>query len=233
MALGQVTLDSIKFTLYDFLGYLLPGYVLLVAASVTEASFFDTSLLAMSGIADRPLLLSVAAYFLGQAAHRIAGLVKEWRYTWLSRAEPRLSDAVRARVREEARALSGITNDEDALTPLEIYLLADSYVAASEAKTDRDVLMAREGFCKTSMVAFGLLCIALLSSLTVNGATFQTEPGSAIQVGMASTAFLAAIAFCLSVLFRSSFLFFNRAKVNNTLLNFLVLREKGPEVVNE
>lgn len=49
-------LDKISVTLYDLLGYLLPGYVLLLACSVAEASFWGSSVFALSRISRNPIL---------------------------------------------------------------------------------------------------------------------------------------------------------------------------------
>ncbi len=59
-------LDKISVTLYDLLGYLLPGYVLLLASSVAEASYWErSSLFSVSSIGHNPVLAAIAAYFLG------------------------------------------------------------------------------------------------------------------------------------------------------------------------
>lgn len=222
-----MNLDKISLTLYDFLGYLLPGYVLIFACSLIESTLLGSNLFALSCISDNLLPFSVLAYFLGQAGHRISSLLKEWRYGWFSDRSYRLSTPVFERVREIAKDAYGVKLDAGAkLDTLETYLLADSYVVASGSSAERDILMAREGFCKTSMVAFGFLSAVLFSSLAVGGTKIQTRPGTFTQLTWITTTVLAVVTFCMTLLFRRGFVFYNRIKINNTLLTFLALREK-------
>jgi len=64
--------DKISVTLYDLLGYLLPGFIFLLVCSVAEASWFGTSLFALARYKNNPIAASIIAYFLGQAGHALA-----------------------------------------------------------------------------------------------------------------------------------------------------------------
>lgn len=222
-----MSLDKMSLTLYDFLGYLLPGYVLVFGCSLLESTFLDSDLFHLSRVADDLLLFTVLAYFFGHAGHRIGSLLKDWRYGWFRDRNRRLSAPVFERAREVVKDAYGIKLDEgEKLDTLETYLLADSYVVASGGSTERDVLMAREGFSKASMVAFGFLSLILLSSLIVGGTKVQTQSGAFTQLTWSTTTVLAVAMLSLTLLFRGAFIFFNRVKINNTLLTFLALREK-------
>jgi hypothetical protein len=72
-----VDLSKIAVTLYDVFGYLLPGYVLLFACSVFEATFLGTWFLSLSFLTAHALPFAVAAYFLGQVGHAIASWCTE------------------------------------------------------------------------------------------------------------------------------------------------------------
>lgn len=222
-----MSLDKISLTLYDFLGYLLPGYVLILVCSLVESTFLGTNLFSLSCITDNLLPITVIAYFLGQASHGIGSLLKEWRYGWFSDRSLRLSSPLLERVQEVAKDTYGVKlGDGEKLDTLELYLLADSYVVASGGSIERDVLMAREGSFKASMVAFGFLSLVLFSSLIVGGTKIQAQPGTFTRLTWITTTALAVVTLCLTLLFRRRFVFFNRVKVNNALLAFLALREK-------
>ena len=61
---------EIAITLYDLFGYLLPGYVVLFAASLIEATFVGTWFLSLSLLRDQAPAFAVVAYFMGQACTR-------------------------------------------------------------------------------------------------------------------------------------------------------------------
>lgn len=68
--------DKISVTLYDLLGYLLPGYILVIALAVLESTFLGSTLLTLQGIKSNPLPFSVVAYFLGQFCHAMGTTLK-------------------------------------------------------------------------------------------------------------------------------------------------------------
>jgi hypothetical protein len=220
-------IEKISLTLYDLLGYLLPGYVLLFVCSLIEATFLDSSLLNLSRITDDLLPSVIVAYFLGHACHGVGSLLRDSLHKWFSGRELHLSSSLFERAREVAKDAYGARLAEDEkLDTLETYLLADSYLVASECVIDRDTMIAREGFFKASMVSFGALFIVLLCSLIVGGVKIQTEPGIFVDLAWIATTVLAVIILGLTLLFRKRFIFFNRLKINRTLLTFLALREK-------
>lgn len=100
----------------------------------------------------------VACYFLGTIAHSVGSILKDWLPDFFSDKKSRLDQSILDRAKEMAKGLYGFTGeDERGLTTLEIYLLADSYVVASGKTVEREVLQAREGFYKASMVATAML----------------------------------------------------------------------------
>jgi hypothetical protein len=219
-------LDKISLTLYDLLGYLLPGYILFVACSIVESSFFATNLFALSRINHTPVSSAIAAYFLGHMSHAMGSLIVQKKRKWFDGKQYALDATVMKRASEEISATFGIVLAEgESLSKGEIYLLADSYIVASGGSGERDVLIARDGFFKASMAAAFVLSVALLSTVVV-GTQVQTTPGT--FVGLARTTVLPLILFLalLVWLFRSRFVFFNQIKKTNSLRTFLALRRK-------
>ncbi len=219
-------LDKITVTLYDLLGYLLPGYVLLFACSVLEASFWGSSVFALSHIGSNPILSAIVAYFLGQTSHAIASIFKSNKYRWFDdRGRYSLNPEIKQRVitaLTEAYAINLEVNQE--LSKIDSYLLADNYILASGGSVEREMLTAREGFFKSSMVAFAVLGITFFASLFSRLPRIQVQPEHFILPTRLSIVMLAFTFLALSWLFRERFIFFNRAKNNNALLTFLALR---------
>lgn len=224
-------LDKISVTLYDLLGYLLPGYVLLLACSVAEASFWGSSAFALSRISRNPILSAVVAYFLGQASHAVGSWIKTKRYRWFDdRGSYRLNPEITERVSQVLQETYGLKLEEDKkLSKIDRYVLADSYIVASGGSVERDILMAREGFFKASVVAFAALALTVLSTLFAPVAKIQVQPGVFILPTKVGIIFLSIILLLLVWLFRQRFIFFNCIKTNNALLIFLALRQKRVE----
>lgn len=222
-------LDKISVTLYDLLGYLLPGYILLLACSVAEASFWESSLFALSRISHNPVLCIVVAYFLGQTSHAIGSWIKIKRYKWFDdRGAYSLNPEIRKRAVEVLEETYGLKlKDDQKLSKIDRYLLADSFIVASGGSVERDILTAREGFFKASTVAFGILGLTVLSSSFVPVPRIQVSPGAFIFPTRVSVIALTIFFFLLLWLFRQRFIFFNCVKNNNALLTFLALRQKG------
>jgi hypothetical protein len=220
-------LDKISLTLYDLVGYLLPGYVWLLACSIIEASFSRSSLFSLSHISRYPILATVIAYFLGQTSHAIGSWIKNKKYRWFSdHGNYALGPDIKKRVLEALKETYGIELDDDQkLSKIDRYLLADSYIVATGGSVERDILMAREGFYKASAVAFALLSLAVLLAIFVPVARIQTRPDTFIYPTKISLISLIFFLFFLVWLFRQRFIFFNCIKTNNALLTFLALRQ--------
>jgi len=219
-------LDKVTVTLYDLLGYLLPGYILLFACSILEASFWGSSVFALSQIGRNPILSAIVAYFLGQTSHAIASIIKSKKHRWFNdRGRYGLNPQINKRVVAALKETYAIDLEpHQELSRIDAYLLADNYILASGGSVERDILTSREGFFKSSMVAFLVLSIAISSSLFSRMPRIQIQPTNYVVPTKLSIVMLAFAFLLLSWLFRERFIFFNRAKNNNALLTFLALR---------
>lgn len=221
-------LSKIAVTLYDVLGYLLPGYVVLFACSILEATFIGSWFLSLSLFSAHPLPFAVAAYFMGQVGHAVASWCTESKKlrSIIQASRERLRPSLYSSVRTELEAAYGLQLGKDCGT-LEPYLLADAYLAAAGASADRDLMAAREGFFKQSVIAFALLAVVLVAALVEGGASVQSRPGAISALGMRPTLLVAALAMSIAAAFRLRFGFYHRIKMNNTMLLFLAHRAKG------
>jgi hypothetical protein len=223
-----MNLEKISVTLYDLIGYLLPGFVLLLACSLAEATFGNTHMLALSRIAGNPLAFSVAAYFLGQACHAIGSHLKDWKPSAFKADTKRMSrplyDHVVRLLHETYGLKEGDLSDEQ--KSLNVYLLADSYIVASGGSNERDVLQAREGFFKASMVAFAMLALIFLCSIFVGGTRIQGKPAFYGALPLWTTIIAVLVTSALVWLWWKRFVFFGCLKRNNILLIFLAMQVK-------
>lgn len=223
-------LSKIAVTLYDVFGYLLPGYVILLACSVIEATFLGSWFLSLSLFSAHAIPFAIAAYFMGQVGHAIASWCTESKKLRriIQAPRERLTPTLYAAVRAELETTYGrglrITQDAGTLEP---YLLADAYLAAAGASADRDLMIAREGFFKQSVVAFAALASTLVAALVAGGARIQSRPGALTEIGLWPTLLLAVVTIAVSAAFRLRFGFYHRIKMNNTMLLFLAHRAKG------
>ena len=222
-------LDKIAVTLYDVFGYLLPGYVVLLALSIAEATFAGTWFISLSLFGSHPVPFAVAAYFAGQLTHGCASALTEAsrlrRFIQVPRA--RLEGVLLNAVRVELKAAYGAAIDNLNVTDnLSLFLLADAYVVASGAGAERDLLTAREGFFKQSVVAFAILTFVMFACVLAGGASIQTHPGLIVRVSGWLTAAACVLLLATALVFRLRFGFYHRIKINNTMLLLLAIRAR-------
>lgn len=249
-----MSLDKISVTLYDLLGYLLPGYVLLLGAAVVEATLLKTSLFSLTGFTNNALPYAVVAYFLGQFGHALGSFFKEWSASHAKRLEasmgaqpaPRplkkwmLSFLVR-QLRPKTTSLTRplfdqVFNEVAAaydLQPeqlqenktLNVFLLCDNWVLASGGSSEREILQAREGFFKASTVAFLLLGLILIGSVFGGGAKINQTP-DIIKLLSPTFSLSLGLACCwfASICWKRHY-FFGCVKRTTIMLLFLALRK--------
>lgn len=225
---ANMSLDKISVTLYDLLGYLLPGFVLLLVFSIAEASFFgNSSLFALPRIEQHPLISSIFAYFLGHASHGAGSWLIDKRHKWFAYKGFKLSPAVMRRVSQTINETYRLEMEEDEkLSSAETYFLADSYIVAHGGSTERDILTAREGFYKATMIAFAVLFITLLSTAFIR-TRIQIQSGVFTTVNWVGTILISAGVLLLVGLFRQRYMFFNCIKKSNTMRTFLALQHRS------
>ena len=208
--------NKITLTLFDILSYFLPGYIVLFALSIVEATFFSSDLLALSNITDNWLISSIAAYFLGQFNHRIASFLNDKRPKWFDNRDLRLMDSIYYHIRTLLTDFYSIEFKEgERLHSLETYLLADNYIIASGKTAERDSLIAREGFHKTSMIAFVILAMTVLATSFERGLSLQLSSGDYFSLNVVGTIILSSILLLITLVFWRGYAFFNRIKINN------------------
>jgi hypothetical protein len=247
-----MSLDKINLTLYDLFGYLMPGYLMLIGASVAESTWSSTHLLSLSRLVSIPVPYAIAAYFLGQMAHAAGSTLSSWSRTGSTRLESRcnslapgslrcralkttlkivrpavekLDPALSKHVAVELRAAYGLRDEElDENSRLATYQLCDSFLSAHKCPGEREVLQAREGFFKASAAAFIACALVFSASLIGPGARVSLTSGNVEKFGWWLSLACALISWLMASICWQRFHFFGRLKRNNAALVFLALR---------
>jgi hypothetical protein len=226
--------EKVSLTLYDVFGYIVPGYVMLLVASLVESTFGNTTFLSIASATGNVLLSIIAAYFLGNICHSLGSLFREWHPAWFADRGLRLSDPLFHKVRKAAKEAYGIELKQDEkLSTLETFILADSYVVASGGSTERDVYLAREGFFKASMVAFGLLSAVLFAACLNGGIDIQTDIRTVKHVNLGSSIAVTAMSLLATLILWKQFTFYQRVKMNNIFAMFLAFYQKDVQKSKE
>lgn len=223
-------MDLSKFTLavFDIFAYLLPGLVLLVLASVIEATFFSSQVLALGRLGQLPVPGLIAAYFLGHLGHGL-GTVLTKRIRGLD--APRGGDLPRAVFDQiRARVVQTFEIDLEALPDrkldaLSTYKFADSFVVAKDKAAERESLLLREAFALSSMGAFaawGLVGIAAL--LFQEGLAYQLTARTTLERG--PTLALAVLAFLIAAAFWRRYVHFALIRRSSIYTLFMALTAK-------
>lgn len=247
---------NLGLTLFDILSYLLPGYILLLGFSLIEATFLHTTFFSLSVLGGNWVFLSLIAYFLGHICYSIASYSRTFFYLLFKKSndnydkdkllrfikklklwvykitfgnqENGLSEPLYKTVKETILDTFHLNSEEIGRVPtMERYLLADSYVIASGGENERASLLVREGFYKSSTVAFGAITLIFLISLFHGGMVIQIEVGNFQQLGNNFSLCMTILLGIMTVIFGNRYKFFNRMKICNTYILFLAYKERN------
>ena len=203
--------------------------------SLAESTFFGGTLLSFGSIGANPLVFSIIAYFLGQLCHTVGSALHSNVRFLFENKSLELSDGLYRRIRKAAEDVYDIKIDsKEHAHRRELYPMADAYVVAAGHMQERDSLLAREGFAKTSMVAFLVLTLVLLCAAVLqSGLTFQAKTGVLHYLPRYTTLMLSLFATFFVFIFRHRFVFFNRVKIHNTQILFLALVSQNTSRVSQ
>jgi len=219
--------EKLGLTLFDIVGFLLPGYVLIFCISLIEATFLNSGYVSMQNIGDNWFFFTILAYFCGHICHNIASMVKSRFFQHLGNKKYRLNGKIVEKVTATlAETYNLNSKDINSMNTLDMYLLADSYVVSRGGGEERSSLLVREGFHKSVTTAFGVLFLTFLSSNFAGGVKFRLDDNTINSFNLVVSNIFAGFSLALFFLFANRFVFYNRMKINNTYLLFLAYREK-------
>lgn len=244
--------DKISLTLYDLIGYLLPGTILLMTLSTAEATFpgfCNSHLLTLKNIQANPVPFVILAYYGGQICHVIGSTVRDrlgiWaakchagtqplgiiKTRWLRLIEPKgssVAPAISEEIEKEVCKAYNLTHEQlgssSQARDSSCCLLADNFVQATAIVGEREVFLAREGFFKASFAAFLGAFLLLVISLPFGGAAINQTAQEATKLGWIPSALVGVICLGIAIIFYHRQAYFACLKRIHVKLLFLALR---------
>jgi hypothetical protein len=219
--------EKLGLTLFDILGFLLPGYVLIFCISLIEATFLNSGYLSMQNISNNWFFFTILAYFGGHICHIIASLIKGRYFQHLGNKKYKLNEKIMEKVTAAlVEEYNFNSKDVISMNSLDKYLLADSYIVSHGGGEERLSLFVREGFHKSVTTAFAVLFLTFLSSNFAGGVKLKLDSNTINSFDLLTSNGFAVFSLVLFGLFANRFVFYNRMKINNTYLLFLAYRGK-------
>jgi hypothetical protein len=219
--------DSLGFTFFDLLGYVLPGIVVLLGISVLDTTMMSGNSLALSKLTEFWPLTVIVAYFLGHVAHSLGRTLKGKLYRKLLSTKRYRSKVLREPVKKALQKdYPDVVLEGKEVRQVDRFMLADIYVDIRGGTQNRHVFEALVSFHKASMVAFSFLSLIMVLTLFWGGAVFSVEPGTTMPAGYLRTIFISALSMGMFLSFMFGFRYFNALKNDHVYAAYLTMRNR-------
>ena len=224
---------NIRLPLYDIFGYLLPGIVAMLAATLLVWSIYlpAAPLTLLSLPKQVWLILTVLAYFAGHFVQALGNALSD---SMVRPEEKIFGEHADTNCKELVKEVHAVVHKSLGISKIEpawVYRICDTTVLHCGTTSEREIYVYREGFYRGASVAFGLLAIALLvrclighTSLLWNGA-LVTVPSSLLWI-------LSIVTACGCALMVVRFRRFAQYRVKHALVSYLLLHKKSTEIEN-
>lgn len=174
-------LGNVAFTLYEIVGYFVPGSIAFLACLIFYWTIFSPKTpLGIAGFhpaALASLVIALGCYVLGHAVQAIGN-------RWFRSVEKSILDLDKgtapAWLREGARqTAAGVVGADrhQRFEPSWLFRILDEYALQHGRSGDREVLVYREGFYRGVSISLFFLSAALLLRLAVPGASLLLSEG--------------------------------------------------------
>lgn len=215
---------DLRFTVYDFIGYLLPGAPAVVAVLLAGWAVAGvTAPLSLPGpSAEGWIAIALASYLVGHAVQALANLIAKIarldEVGGLGKPNGPVSQKTFGRAQERVRELTGL----EPSSPADLYAVCDEWVAQHGETADRELYQYREGFYRGLAVSLIILVFSLLAARLRGGTTASI---GTITIALAGNPYwLLVVALTITaVLFVMRYRRFLRHRVRSAVLAFLVL----------
>jgi hypothetical protein len=224
---------NIRLPLYDIFGYLLPGIVAMLAATLLIWSIYLPAipLTFMTLPKQVWLILTVLAYFAGHFVQALGNALSDFFVRPEEHIFGEQADASCKELMKEVHAVVHKALGVNKVEPAWIYRICDATVLHCGTTSEREIYVYREGFYRGASVSFGLLAIGLFvrsligrTSLLWNG-SLVTVPGSLLWV-------LVILTGCGCVLMVLRFHRFAQYRVKHALVSYLLIHKRLTETKN-
>jgi hypothetical protein len=224
---------NIRLPLYDIFGYLLPGIVAMLAATLLIWSIYlpAAPLTFLTFPKQVWAILTVLAYFAG---HFVQALGNTFSDLFVRPEERVFGEHAEGSCKELVKEVHSVVHKSlgiDKIEPTWIYRICDATVLHCGTTNEREIYVYREGFYRGASVSFGFLAIALFvrsligrTSLLWNGSPV-TAPSSLLWVLFVLTA-------CGCALMVVRFHRFAQYRVKHALVSYLLIHKRPTGVNN-
>ena len=159
-------MKNLQVTIYDVVGYLIPGFVSLIAFGIFYWSAFKTTAFELKSVTlFEGIALSTMAYIAGHFTQALANMIMKLFPSTIQivMGQPvkgKLSDEVIKGAEAKARQICKLS-DAAALSASQIWEICDHLVQQKGKTEARDLYVYREGFYRGMFVSLSLLGLAL------------------------------------------------------------------------
>lgn len=181
---NNVVYDFQQVTLYEVLGYLLPGAITLTALLIAFWTLYmPHSSLALTELSVQACIALLAlAYFLGHLVQAIGSLCKQFK-NWCLRKKTteevvisQLDQTIAEQAYLNAGRALGLNTDsiekiKEKIKPADLYRVCDEILVQQGVRTNRDMFEYRKGFYRGTTVSLVALTLALIFRVVISGAS--------------------------------------------------------------
>lgn len=222
-------MGNIAFTLYEVVGYVLPGSVTFLGFVIFYWTVFVPRLpLGIASFQAGPVTwvtVVLASYLLGHAAQAIANTCFSGiESSVLATSNGTAPEWMRERARQAASEILKV--DLTLLEPESIFATLDEYTAQNGEVGDRDLFVYREGFYRGTALALFFLSATLLARMCVPGASIMFIKGQ-FFVSWWEPLITAAIVGGVGYLFVRRYKRFAKYRVTHAVLAALTLQSSS------
>jgi hypothetical protein len=219
-------IQSLRLTLYDFFGYLLPGSIIALAVSIFMwAVYFPGKTFPVSPLSNQTwIVFAVFSYFAGHLIQALGNWlgkgIKPEESLFAKEAKPNdqaLATAVRS-------TISSWGIETDKLDPKWLLQLCDETVAQTGVIADREIFVYREGFYRGTCGALLLLAVAMLVRL-LKGSALLSFGDDVLCIPISMWLLFMLLSLVGSVMAFMRFKRFAQHRVNSAVAGFLVLQK--------
>lgn len=221
---------DLKFTLYDFFGYLLPGTIFIIAIAILFWTiYFPNTLISYIKLPTEVwILLVFFAYIFGHIIQGIANLFEKifGKYDDLVGYRHKESSLPETIINGAKSKISSLINlDENKITMKWLYRICDETIVQNGITEEREMYTYRKGFYRGLTTSFFILFLSLIFRMIISKAKISIL-GSPQEVNWTILLFFILISLIGFIFSWIRYERFSSYLVEQAILGFLVLKEK-------
>lgn len=214
-------MNSLRLTLYEIFGYLVPGILLVVELAVFMVLALQIDLPSLPDKLSSVAALIFLSYLAGHTLQSLANVLEPWLIRW-EREEPA---PLYLQAKASAELASRLSVKPDEISALWLYRICDAFLGTN-GKDHRETYQHRSALYRGLFIAY-LVGVPLFTYLVI------CPPSGAAGAQRLTYAFCAVVLACLALLALSRYYRFTRLRKREIVLRFLALQgtaRSAPEI---